>query len=636
MKRQFRSLDSLLEAARREESPVSADDVRAILHQSPNSALIPRGSTMFTTLLAASVALAAIVGTNVLIIHDTPQTPPPAKITATEPSPTTSTSAIVTTDNPSVNSTTTTTVTTNGTTAVAATRPHSAGNQRTTSNVAFVSSAPFAACALRADETILNSLNINLPGLRKLGNIAASDSVVACSPNPRQLTVCLFKDGKPQEVNIAAGDSPRPFMVTSPSGAGRIIRFAGNSSGSVDPNSLIPVTAPTSEENVIMWYPASEQFVRAFPDSLASALEETIVIQIDRDGNRINIQTTRNGQTDVRVMNADSLPNVNAFGSKHLLRQLKNNVSPDMLAFDANKMAEFYKNHAELSNISADSLRAYVRNLYAQTRLPIFSDSLMELRAINIDSLQAMSEVVTKFFDSNASTFNSFSFDSLNSLNFRIDSTFLRMFDNPMWLKMVDTLTNGPCMKFDSTKVIKRRTYDAQDHSLIREEDVTVSIAITPETLMSSADDSELRSIKRSVIVRSVPSRTILSNRIMIITSGKGHKGQQQLPTTADGMTGLQEFHRSSNGAITSTDIYPNPVTDGAATLAYTLSEDRILSVSLHDLSGTKVADILQQQRRTAGPGQFAFPITGVSPGMYLVSLTTEKGERTVRRLIVE
>lgn len=635
MKRQLRSLDSLFEAARREESPVSADDVRAILHQSPNSALIPRGSTMFTTLLAASVALAAIVGTNVLIIHDTPQTPPPGKITATVPKTSTSTTAITTSDKPSIGTTTASTVSTNGTTPVAVTRPRSSGNQRTTSNVAFVSSAPIAACALRADETILNSLNINLPGLRKLGNIAASDSVVACSPNPRQLTVCLFKDGKPQEVDIAAGDSPRPYMVTSPSGAGRIIRFASNSTESVDPNSLIPVTAPTSAENVIMWYPASEKFVRAFPDSLATALEETIVIHIDDNGNHVNVSTSRNGQKNVRVFNTDSLPKLDALGSVDILREFKNHSAKELMGLDANELADFYRKHTKQLGVSADSLRAYVRNLYTQNRLPIFSDSLLELREINIDSLKVMSEVVTKFFDSNASTFNSFSFDSLNALNFRFDSTFLRMFNNPIWLKMVDTLTNGPCMKFDSTKVIKRRTYDAQDHSLIREEDVTVSIAITPDEQTSSAADSNLRSIKRQVIIRSVPSRTVLSNRIMIITSGKGQKGQQ-LPTSTDGVTGLQELHRSSNGAITSTDIYPNPVTDGAATLAFTLSEDRTLSVSLHDLSGTKVADILQQQRRTAGPGQFAFPITGVSPGMYLVSLTTEKGERTVRRLIVE
>jgi len=104
----------------------------------------------------------------------------------------------------------------------------------------------------------------------------------------------------------------------------------------------------------------------------------------------------------------------------------------------------------------------------------------------------------------------------------------------------------------------------------------------------------------------------------------------------AGGVTSLQETWRETNGAVETTGVFPNPTSDGGATMSFTLAEDRNVNISLHDLTGAKVMDLVRNFPRKAGVGQLAFTLPGVTPGMYLVTLTTDRGERAVQRLIVQ
>jgi hypothetical protein len=99
--------------------------------------------------------------------------------------------------------------------------------------------------------------------------------------------------------------------------------------------------------------------------------------------------------------------------------------------------------------------------------------------------------------------------------------------------------------------------------------------------------------------------------------------------------TALQEL-RSQQGALKVQTVYPNPATDGGATLSYSLSEDRLLNVDLHDLTGTRLARLVSNARKRAGQGQVAFIFKDVAPGMYLLYVTTDKGETAVQRLVVQ
>lgn len=121
--------------------------------------------------------------------------------------------------------------------------------------------------------------------------------------------------------------------------------------------------------------------------------------------------------------------------------------------------------------------------------------------------------------------------------------------------------------------------------------------------------------------------------RIQIMRHGRGAK--QIVPTVPEDGRGLQELQTAS-GALAITSVYPNPTIDGGATLTYTLSGDRRVQVSLHDLTGAKLMDLSAASQRKAGEGQIAFTLDGVTPGIYLVTVTTDRGERAVQRLIVQ
>ena len=110
---------------------------------------------------------------------------------------------------------------------------------------------------------------------------------------------------------------------------------------------------------------------------------------------------------------------------------------------------------------------------------------------------------------------------------------------------------------------------------------------------------------------------------------------KQIVPTVPEEGRGLQELQTGS-GALAITSVYPNPTSDGGATIAYTLSDDRRVQVSLHDLTGSKLMDLGVATQRKAGDGQIAFTLEGVTPGIYLVTVTTDRGERAVQRLIVQ
>lgn len=130
-----------------------------------------------------------------------------------------------------------------------------------------------------------------------------------------------------------------------------------------------------------------------------------------------------------------------------------------------------------------------------------------------------------------------------------------------------------------------------------------------------------------------LPSCARMSTKSRVIILRRGGSPKAIIPNV-DGSQ-LQE-NRVESGALRLENIYPNPTMDGGATVSYELTGDRQISIDLHDLAGNKVATLATGIRKQAGAGQIAFTLDGVMPGMYLVTLTTDKGERAVQRLIVQ
>jgi len=123
--------------------------------------------------------------------------------------------------------------------------------------------------------------------------------------------------------------------------------------------------------------------------------------------------------------------------------------------------------------------------------------------------------------------------------------------------------------------------------------------------------------------------RSITSN-IIIIRRTKGTDRE-----VSSGDQHLQET-RSADGAMQITSVYPHPTSDGAATIAFELAEERVLTIDLLDLNGRKIATLAGGLRKARGTCQVVFTLSGIPAGMYLVNVTTDKGERTVQRLVIQ
>lgn len=129
---------------------------------------------------------------------------------------------------------------------------------------------------------------------------------------------------------------------------------------------------------------------------------------------------------------------------------------------------------------------------------------------------------------------------------------------------------------------------------------------------------------------RSSNERVFMGSSIFVIKSS-GALGKTSAATPGN----LQEV-RSQQGALSVKSVYPNPTSDGGATLSYDLREERHLSVDLVDLTGTRVAGLLADARKRPGQGQLAFAFGDVAPGMYLLRVTTNKGETAVQRIVIQ
>ncbi len=93
--------------------------------------------------------------------------------------------------------------------------------------------------------------------------------------------------------------------------------------------------------------------------------------------------------------------------------------------------------------------------------------------------------------------------------------------------------------------------------------------------------------------------------------------------------------HVSTSGALTSLMISPNPATT-SATLRYSLASERSLAVSLYDITGNKVLDIARRTGEEAGAGELPVDLSSVAPGIYILSVVTDRGEQLTQRIVVE
>ena len=87
--------------------------------------------------------------------------------------------------------------------------------------------------------------------------------------------------------------------------------------------------------------------------------------------------------------------------------------------------------------------------------------------------------------------------------------------------------------------------------------------------------------------------------------------------------------------ALARASVYPNPATSDVVTVDYTLSEERSVAVSVYDITGVRLRDIAVTEPRATGTYKDAVSFEGIPNGYYLLAVTTDKGEQSVRPFIL-
>lgn len=98
------------------------------------------------------------------------------------------------------------------------------------------------------------------------------------------------------------------------------------------------------------------------------------------------------------------------------------------------------------------------------------------------------------------------------------------------------------------------------------------------------------------------------------------------------------DLWRTRAGAITNSMMMPNPApaSEQHASIHYTLDQPRTTSINLRDLTGSVLRQVAGAQARATGEWQEEVSLGTLTPGMYLITIETDRGEYVVQRLIVQ
>ncbi|MFC2130097.1 T9SS type A sorting domain-containing protein [Bacteroidota bacterium] len=95
------------------------------------------------------------------------------------------------------------------------------------------------------------------------------------------------------------------------------------------------------------------------------------------------------------------------------------------------------------------------------------------------------------------------------------------------------------------------------------------------------------------------------------------------------------EAWRACSGAIENLKVYPNP-TSGNISVEYSLSDNRKVTISVHDMFGNVVRELQAQNKISPGDYNENFMLNNLESGMYLISVQTKNGEAAVQRIVLE
>jgi hypothetical protein len=108
------------------------------------------------------------------------------------------------------------------------------------------------------------------------------------------------------------------------------------------------------------------------------------------------------------------------------------------------------------------------------------------------------------------------------------------------------------------------------------------------------------------------------------------------IPTEAEkkAVAGYFDSWRACDGVLKITSIYPNPA-DIQSTVRFRLAEARTITLTVHSLNGERLAILEPTPLLAVGEHELPLNFTGRNVGVYLLALTTDKGETAIMRVMI-
>ena len=93
---------------------------------------------------------------------------------------------------------------------------------------------------------------------------------------------------------------------------------------------------------------------------------------------------------------------------------------------------------------------------------------------------------------------------------------------------------------------------------------------------------------------------------------------------------------RANGKQPATTSLFPNPVRSSSLSVSCTFDESRTVGIGLYDIAGRKLKSVDESAHASAGTWTREYPLDDVPPGVYLLAIITDRGEQTVRQVMVE
>jgi len=134
-----------------------------------------------------------------------------------------------------------------------------------------------------------------------------------------------------------------------------------------------------------------------------------------------------------------------------------------------------------------------------------------------------------------------------------------------------------------------------------------------------------------------MPTRYRESLKREITALKKIESGELHYPDGCKGLSEQETFFdvcKIESDNIKDVKIYPNPA-KAQAKIDFTLLQDRYLNITIYDINGKFIKEVKSWQKIRSGRINSEIDLNNLEKGMYLITISTEKGEKVVQRLVI-